>query len=65
MFHTVSIPVYIQTTLHFKFSSTDEKLSKDKRLNTDVWYDEETLNWIKASFKKNKKWEYKLVSVEK
>ena len=40
-------------------------ISKNKKLNTDVWYDEETLNWIKASFKKNKKWEYKLVSVEK
>ena len=51
-------------TLHFNFSSTDKKLSKDKKLNTDVWYDEETLNWVKASFKKKGKWEYKLVSIE-
>ena len=51
-------------TLHFNFSSTDNKLSKDKRLNTDVWYDEKNLNWIKASFKKKGKWEYKLVSIE-
>ena len=50
-------------TLHFNFSSTDKKLSKGKRLNTDVWYDEETLNWIKASFKKKGNWEYKLVSI--
>ena len=50
--------------LHFNFSSTDNKLSKDKKLNTDVWYDEKTLNWIKASFKKKGDWEYKLVSIK-
>ena len=49
--------------LHFNFSSTDKKLTKDKRLNTDVWYDEETLNWVKASFEKKGRWEYKLVSI--
>ena len=49
--------------LHFNFSSTDKKLAKDKKLNTDVWYDEETLNWLKASFNKKGKWEYKLVSI--
>ena len=46
--------------LHFNFSSDDEKLSKNKKLNTDVWYEESTLNWIKASFEKNGKWEYRL-----
>ena len=51
-------------TLHFNFSSTDEKLDKNKKLNTDVWYEEETLNWIKASFNKKGNWEYKLVSVD-
>ena len=51
-------------TLHFNFSSTDKKLAKDKKLNTDIWYDEKTLNWIKASFKKKGKWEYRLVLVE-
>ena len=51
-------------TLHFNFSSTDKKLAKDKKLNTDVWYDEETLNWVKASFDKKGKWEYKLVLIE-
>ena len=50
--------------LHFNFSSTDNKLSKDKKLNTDVWYDEKTLNWIKASFKKKGDWEYRLVSID-
>ena len=51
-------------TLHFNFSSTDKKLSKGKRLNTDVWYVEKTLNWIKASFEKKGKWEYRLISIE-
>ena len=51
-------------TLHFNFSSTDKKLDKNKRLNTDVWYDEKTLNWVKASFKKKGKWEYKLVLIK-
>ena len=50
-------------TLHFNFSSSDGKLSKDKRLNTNVWYDEKTLYWVKATFEKKGKWEYKLLSV--
>ena len=50
-------------TLHFNFSSTDKKLVKGKKLNTDVWYDEKTLYWIKASFKKKGNWEYKLFSI--
>jgi len=51
-------------TLHFNFSSTDNKLDKNKKLNTDVWYDENTLIWVKASFKKKGNWEYRLVSIE-
>jgi len=51
-------------TLHFNFSSTDKKLDKNKKLNTDVWYDEKTLNWVKASFNKKGKWQYKLISLK-
>lgn len=51
-------------TLHFNFSSSDKSLKKDKKLNTDVWYDEKTLNWVKATFKKKGNWEYKLVLIE-
>ena len=51
-------------TLHFNFSSTDNKLGKGKKLNTDVWYEEKTLNWIKASFKKKGLWEYKLLVIK-
>ena len=50
--------------LHYNFSSTDKKLDKNKKLNTDVWYDEKSLNWIKASFDKKGKWEYKLYKME-
>jgi len=51
-------------TLHFNFSSSDQKLNKEKKLNTDVWYDEKTLNWVKASFEKRGKWEYKLILID-
>ena len=61
---TIEIDNKIYKTLHFNFSSTDKKLSKDKRLNTNVWYEEKTLNWVKASFEKKGKWEYKLFSAE-
>ena len=61
---TIKIDGKSYKTLHFNFSSTDKKLSEGKRLNTDVWYEEDTLNWIRASFEKKGKWEYKLVSVE-
>ena len=52
----------VYNALHFNFSSTDKSLSKGKKLNTDVWYDEKTLNWIKATFKKKGNWEYRLIS---
>ena len=61
-----SITIGDQTynALHFNFSSLDKKLPKDKKLNTDVWYDEKTLNWIKASFNKKGKWVYELISID-
>ena len=54
----------VYKTLHFNFSSTDQSLSKGKKLNTDVWYEEDTLHWVKASFKKKGNWEYKLVTLQ-
>jgi len=51
-------------TLHFNFASTDKKLKKDKKLNTDVWYEEKTFNWVKAAFKKKGNWEYRLRVME-
>ena len=58
----IKIGEKIYNTLHFNFSSIDKKLNKDKKLNTHVWYDEKTLNWVKSAFNKKGKWEYKLVS---
>ena len=61
---TININNKTYNTLHFNFSSTDKKLDKDKKLNTDVWYDEKTLNWVKATFKKKGDWEYRLILEE-
>ena len=46
--------------LHFNFKSTDEKLPEKKRLNIDVWYEENTNLWLKAAFNKTGYWEYRL-----
>ncbi len=51
-------------TLRFNFSSSDPSLSKDKKLNTDIWYEEETYLWVKAAFDKTGYWEYRLKNVE-
>ena len=47
-------------TLHYNFKSSDETLPDNKKLNTDIWYDEKTMNWVRATFKKKGNWEYKL-----
>ena len=50
----------VYKTLKFNFSSSDPSLSKDKKLNTDIWYEEETFLWVKAAFDKTGYWEYRL-----
>ena len=50
-------------TLRFNFSSTDPSLSKDKKLNIDIWYEEDTYLWVKAAFDKTGFWEYRLKEV--
>ena len=52
------------SALKFNFFSKDQSLSKDKKLNIDVWYDEKTLIWLKSSYKKKGIWEYRLRSFE-
>ena len=61
---TIKVDNKFYETLHFNFSSIDKKLGKDKKLNTDIWYDEKTLNWVKASFNKKGRWVYKLVKMK-
>ena len=60
----VKIGNKVYKTLRFNFSSSDPSLSKDKKLNTDIWYEEDTFLWIKASFDKTGYWEYRLKKAE-
>ena len=57
---TIEINNKKYSALKFNFYSKDQSLSKDKKLNMDVWYDERTLIWLKASYKKSGDWEYRL-----
>ena len=47
-------------TLHFNFKSSDNSLPDSKKLNTDIWYDENTYLWVKAAFDKTGYWEYRI-----
>ena len=49
-------------TLHFNFKSSDETLPNNKKLNTDIWYDEKTRLWVKAAFDKMGYWEYRIIT---
>ena len=60
----VKIDDKIYKTLRFNFSSSDPSLSKDKKLNTDIWYEEGTFLWVKAAFDKTGYWEYRLKKVK-
>ena len=60
----VKIGDKIYKTLRFNFSSSDPSLSKDKRLNTEIWYEEDTYLWVKAAFDKTGYWEYRLKKVK-
>jgi len=51
------------SSLRFNISSTDKNLPISKRLNIDVWYDEENKVWLKAAFDKTGYWEYRLKKV--
>ena len=50
----------VYKTLRFNFKSSDETLPDSKKLNTDIWYEEDTYLWIKAAFEKTGYWEYRL-----
>ncbi len=60
----VKIGDKVYKTLRFNFSSSDPSLSKDKKLNTDIWYEEDTFLWVKAAFDKTGYWEYRLKKVK-
>ena len=50
-------------TLRFNFKSSDETLPDSKKLNTEIWYEENTYLWVKAAFEKTGYWEYRLKKV--
>ncbi len=61
---TIKIDDKVYKTLRFNFSSSDPSLSKDKKLNTEIWYEEDTFLWVKAAFDKTGYWEYRLKKVK-
>ena len=54
----------VYKTLRFNFKSSDETLPESKKLDTDIWYEEETYLWVKASFNKSGYWEYRIKTVK-
>jgi len=50
----------IYKTLRFNFKSSDKNLPDSKKLNTDIWYEEDTYLWVKAAFDKTGYWEYRI-----
>ena len=50
----------VYKTLHFNFKSSDETLPESKKLDTDIWYEENTYLWVKAAFEKKGYWEYRI-----
>ena len=47
-------------TLKFNFKSSDKNLPDNKKLNTNIWYEQDTFLWVKAEFSKQGNWEYRL-----
>ena len=46
--------------LKFYFLNNNNKPTNKKKINFNVWYDEKTLLWLKMSYEKMGKWEYRL-----
>ena len=59
----IKIGDQVYKTLRFNFKSSDETLPDSKKLNTDIWYEENTYLWVKAAFEKTGYWEYRLKKV--
>ena len=47
----------------FRLKSTDENLSKNKRLNFEIWYDKKSAMIVKIRYKRLGTWEYRLKKV--
>ena len=49
---------------HFTLKSKDMKIPKDKRLDFNIWYDQENLRILKVTYSRMGNWEYRLKSFE-
>ena len=49
---------------HFTLKSKDMSISKDKRLDFNIWYDRKNLMILKISYSRMGNWEYKLKNFE-
>ena len=49
---------------HFKLRSKDMNLPKNKRLDFDIWYDQESSMIIKVTYSRMGDWEYRLKKIE-
>ena len=47
-------------SLHLHIFSDNNKPAEKKKINLHVWYDEDTLIWLKMSYDKLGRWEYRL-----
>ena len=45
---------------HFKLTSKDMSIPKDKRLNFDIWFDKENALILKVAYSRMGNWEYKV-----
>ena len=54
----------IYETEHFKLKSKNPNLPDDKRLNFDIWFDNNTGLIVKVKYSKMGEWEYRLKSYE-
>jgi hypothetical protein len=49
---------------HFKLTSKDMTLPKDKRLNFDIWFDKKNALILKVAYSRMGNWEYKVKNFE-
>ena len=51
-------------TLNFHIFSNDNKPMNKKKINIKIWYDIDTLIWVKASYEKMGHWEYRIKEIK-
>ncbi len=50
--------------LKFHIFSNNNKPFNEKKLNLNIWYEKDTLLWLKASYKKMGDWEYRISDIK-